>query len=146
MGEAAVTNDIRQEANSALMEVDKGTVMFPRASRTLSVGAGLRSSAVGEQCEAIVKCPVFMDKFPFPVMTSTALLKLADVFSAQATANLLRLHILKVFQLAYKHLGKVSSPEELVRRLSLVTHSNDPVARALALRSVSCRGKKRILN
>ena len=92
---------------------------------------------MGEQCEAIVKCPVLMDKFPFPVMTSTALLKLADVFSAQATANLLRLHILKVFQLAHKHLGKVSSPEELVRRLSLVTHSNDPVARALALRSVS---------
>jgi integrator complex subunit 7 len=122
MGEAAVTNDIRQEANSALMEVDKG----------------LRSSAVGEQCEAIVKCPVLMDKFPFPVMTSTALLKLADVFSAQATANLLRLHILKVFQLAHKHLGKVSSPEELVRRLSLVTHSNDPVARALALRVFGC--------
>jgi hypothetical protein len=95
MGEAAVTNDIRQEANSALMEVDK-------------------------------------------VMTSTALLKLADVFSAQATANLLRLHILKVFQLAHKHLGKVSSPEELVRRLSLVTHSNDPVARALALRVFGC--------
>lgn len=91
---------------------------------------------MGEQCEAIVKCPVFMDKFPFPIMTSTALLKLADVFSAQSTANLLRLHILRVFQLAQKHLGKVSSPEELVRRLSLVCHSNDPVARALTLRSV----------
>ena len=100
------------------------------------VCSGLRSSSLGEQCEAIVKCPLFMDKFPFPVMTSTALLKLADVFSAQATANLLRLHILRVFQVANRHLGKVSSSEELVRRLSLVTHSNDPVARALTLRWV----------
>lgn len=101
------------------------------------MSAGLRSSAVGEQCEAIVKCPALMDKFPFPVMTSTALLKLADVFSAQATGNLLRLHILRVFQLAQRHLGKVANTEELVRRLSLVSHSNDPVARALTLRSRS---------
>lgn len=76
-----------------------------------------------------------MDKFPFPIMTSTALLKLADVFSAQTTGNLLRLHILRVFQLSQRHLGKVTNTEELVRRLSLVSHSNDPVARALTLRS-----------
>ena len=97
--------------------------------------AGLRSCAVGEQCEAIVKCPELMDKFPLPVMTSTALLKLADVFSAQSTGNLLRLHILRVFQLSQHHLGKVTNLDELVRRLSLVSHSNDPVARALTLRS-----------
>lgn len=91
---------------------------------------------VGEQCEAIVKFPSLMDKFPFPVMINTALLKLADVFSAPATANLLRLHIFRVFQLSHRHLGKVASVDELVRRFSLVSHSNDPVARALTLRFV----------
>lgn len=138
MSEAAVSSDIRQEANSALIEVDKGKVFKPtntgRDAR-VSFGTGLRSASVGEQCEAIVKCPALMDKFPFPIMTSTALLKLADVFSAQTTGNLLRLHILKVFQLSQRHLGKVTNTEELVRRLSLVSHSNDPVARALTLRS-----------
>lgn len=138
MSEAAVSSDIRQEANSALIEVDKGKVFnSTNAGRgcTCVCCTGLRSTSVGDQCEAIVKCPALMDKFPFPIMTSTALLKLADVFSAQTTGNLLRLHILRVFQLSQRHLGKVTNTEELVRRLSLVSHSNDPVARALTLRS-----------
>jgi len=41
---------------------------------------GLRSSKTGEQCEAIVRFPGLFEKYPFPILINTALLKLADVF------------------------------------------------------------------
>ena len=41
---------------------------------------GLRSQRVGEQCEAIVKFPILVDRFPFPVLINAAFLKIADVF------------------------------------------------------------------
>lgn len=42
--------------------------------------AGLRSSKTGEQCEAIVRFPGLFEKYPFPILINSALLKLADVF------------------------------------------------------------------
>jgi len=42
--------------------------------------SGLRSSKTGEQCEAIVRFPGLFEKYPFPILINTALLKLADVF------------------------------------------------------------------
>ncbi|PSN35963.1 hypothetical protein C0J52_21536 [Blattella germanica] len=53
-----------QDANSALTELDKG----------------LRSGKVGEQCEAIVRFPRLFEKYPFPILINSSLLKLADVF------------------------------------------------------------------
>ena len=41
---------------------------------------GLRSPRPGEQCEAIVRFPTLMDRFPFPILINTAFLKLADIF------------------------------------------------------------------
>ena len=41
---------------------------------------GLRSSKAGEQCEAIVRFPGLFEKYPFPILINSALLKLADVF------------------------------------------------------------------
>ncbi len=35
---------------------------------------------MGEQCEAIVKFPVLIERFPFPVVINSAFLKIADVF------------------------------------------------------------------
>lgn len=112
----ALTNDIRTEANTALLEVDKG----------------LRSTRVGEQCEAIVKFPSLMDRFPFPILINSAFLKLADVF--RIGTNLLRFNTLKVVQLSERHLNKITNVDEFLRRIHSVTHSNDPVARAITLR------------
>jgi integrator complex subunit 7 len=42
--------------------------------------AGLRSGRVGEQCEAIVRFPRLFEKYPFPILINSSLLKLADVF------------------------------------------------------------------
>ena len=41
---------------------------------------GLQSVRVGDQCAAIVKFPILVDGFPFPVVINTAFLKLAEVF------------------------------------------------------------------
>lgn len=115
----ALTSDIRQEANAALLEVDKGTLQLIldgwwASIRNTSVcmcdlhsrldviaywtcwdveylwvvcneysyeySIGLRASRVGDQCEAIVKFPSLVDRFPFPILINAAYLKLAEVF------------------------------------------------------------------
>ncbi len=42
--------------------------------------SGLRSVRIGEQCEAIVRFPRLFEKYPFPILINSALLKLAEVF------------------------------------------------------------------
>lgn len=107
-----------QDANSALMELDKG----------------LRSSKVGEQCEAIVRFPRLFEKYPFPILINSACLKLGDVF--RCGSNFLRVLVLKVMQQSQNHLDKILNIDEFVRRVYCVMHSNDPVARALTLRTL----------
>ena len=92
--------------------------------------------------------PVFFQHFPFASSITSAFLKLADLFMsgcafglhcprAQAPRNnSLRLHIAAVTQRSVQQLDKISSLDEVVRRIISVAHSNDPVARALTLRHV----------
>jgi len=49
-------------------------------------------------------------------------------------SNFLRLCVLRVTQQSEKHLQKITSVDEFLRRIYTVIHSNDPVARALTLR------------
>lgn len=107
-----------QDANSALMELDKG----------------LRSIRVGEQCEAIVRFPRLIEKYPFPILINSSFLKLADVF--RLGNNFLRFWVLQVCQQTEKHIDKILNIDEFVRRIYSVIHSNDPVARGLTLRTL----------
>lgn len=107
-----------QDANSALMELD----------------IGLRSTKMGEQCEAIVRFPRLFKKYPFPILINSAFLKLAEVF--RTGNNFLRLCILRVTQQSEKHLEKILSVDDLVKKIFSVMYSNDPVARALTLRTL----------
>ncbi|VVC87083.1 unnamed protein product [Leptidea sinapis] len=107
-----------QDANSALTELDKG----------------LRSGKVGEQCEAIVRFPRLFEKYPFPILINSSFLKLADVF--RMGNNFLRLWVLRVCEQSEKHLDKILNVDEFLRRVYSVLHSNDPVARALTLRTL----------
>uniref|UniRef100_A0A4W6F587 Integrator complex subunit 7 n=1 Tax=Lates calcarifer TaxID=8187 RepID=A0A4W6F587_LATCA len=111
------------DANSALMELDKG----------------LRSGKLGEQCEAVVLFPKLFQKYPFPILINSAFLKLADIFRLgygcfRHRNNFLRLCVLKVTQQSEKHLEKILNVDEFVKRVFSVIHSNDPVARAITLR------------
>lgn len=115
--------DQERDANSLLMELDKG----------------LHSPNVGEQCEAIVRFPWLFEKYPFPILINSSFLKVAEVF--KNGSNFLRLCVLQVTQQSQKHLEKIISVEEFLRRIYTVMHSNDPVARALTLRtlgSIAC--------
>ncbi|XP_020909303.1 integrator complex subunit 7 [Exaiptasia diaphana] len=105
-----------QDANAALLELDKG----------------LRSGKAGEQCESIVRFPNLFEKYPFPILINSASLKLAEVF--RTGNNFMRLCILKVAQRSEKHLDKILNVDEFLRRIYSVIHSNDPVARAMTIR------------
>ncbi|XP_057376792.1 integrator complex subunit 7-like [Daphnia carinata] len=107
-----------QDANTALTELDKG----------------LRSVKIGEQCEAIVRFPRLFEKYPFPILINSALLKLAEVF--RTGTNFPRLCVLRVCQQSEKHLDKILNVDEFVKRIFTVIHSNDPIARSLALRTL----------
>ena len=78
MGTAAQDSD--QGSSAALTQLEKG----------------LRSPKLGEQSEAIVKFPRLFERYPFPVLINTALLKLAEVF--RQGSNFLKLCVLRVCQ------------------------------------------------
>lgn len=42
--------------------------------------SALRSGQIGIQCEAVVKFPRLFEKYPFPILINSAMLKIADVF------------------------------------------------------------------
>uniref|UniRef100_A0A1Q3G3H8 Integrator complex subunit 7 n=1 Tax=Culex tarsalis TaxID=7177 RepID=A0A1Q3G3H8_CULTA len=111
-------NEADQDANTVLIELDKG----------------LRSAKIGEQCEAIIRFPKLFEKYPFPILINSSFLKLAELF--RIGSNLSRLWILRVCQQSEKHLEKILNVEEFVKRIFMVIHSNDPVARALTLRTI----------
>ena len=106
------------DANAALAELDQN----------------LRCGRLGEQAEAIVRFPRLFSKYPFPILINSALLKLADVF--RQGSNFLKLCVLCVVRQSERHLDKITNVDEFIKRVFAVIHSNDPVARALTLRTL----------
>lgn len=111
-------NDNEHDSNAVLMELDKG----------------LRSAKQGIQCEAIVRFPRLFEKYPFPILINSSFIKLAEFFVSGS--NLLRFWVLRVCQQSENHLDKILNIDNFVRRIFMVMHSNDPVARALLLRTL----------
>ncbi|CAK9296351.1 unnamed protein product [Gordionus sp. m RMFG-2023] len=104
------------EANSALMELDRG----------------LHSMLIGDQCQAIVKFLQFFDKYPFPIFINAAYLKLANFY--RTGSNYLKHLIFTVFQQSYKHIDKILNVDELLKHIFTLSYSNDPIARATTLK------------
>ncbi|XP_050722010.1 integrator complex subunit 7-like [Eriocheir sinensis] len=114
-------NDQDQDGNSALLELDRG----------------LKSTRTGEQCEAISKFPALFEKYPFPILINSALLKLAEVFRQETPgSNFVRVCVVEVVESCGRHLDKLINVDEFLRRITTVMHSNDPLARALTLRTL----------
>uniref|UniRef100_A0A6A7FUC8 Integrator complex subunit 7 n=2 Tax=Hirondellea gigas TaxID=1518452 RepID=A0A6A7FUC8_9CRUS len=110
-----------QDPNSALLELDRG----------------LKSSNVGEQCEAISRFPSLFEKYPFPILINSALLKLGEVFRQETGgSNFVRVCVCEVLEASARHLDKLINVDEFVKRICTVMHSNDPLARALTLRAL----------
>jgi len=106
------------DANAALAELDQN----------------LRCGRLGEVAEAAVRFPALFTKYPYPILINSAALKLADVF--RQGPNFVRLCVLRVLKQSQRHLDKITSIDELVKRVFDVLRQNDPVARALTLRAL----------
>lgn len=130
--------ETEQDATSILTELDKGKPFccpeFSHSNPFSHHFLGLRSAKLGEQCEAIVRFPKIFEKYPFPILINSSFLKLAEFF--RVGSNLLRLWVLRVCQQSEKHTDKIINVDEFVRRVFMVIHSNDPIARALTLRTL----------
>eukprot|EP00124_Ichthyophonus_hoferi_P004436 Ihof_evm2s488 gene=Ihof_evmTU2s488 len=95
---------------------------------------GLLSSNQAVQCSALVQFPRLFDLFPFPLTINTAAVRLSEVFMEKNTSNFTRYQILQVFQRSELHLGAIYTIDDVIKRVSSVIYSNDPIARALTLR------------
>lgn len=77
--------DSESDANSVLTELDKGMSQnsippkHPCKNKN-QILIGLRSSKIGEQCEAIVRFPRLFEKYPFPILINSSFLKLGEFF------------------------------------------------------------------
>ncbi|KAJ1828713.1 hypothetical protein LPJ56_000938 [Coemansia sp. RSA 2599] len=91
-----------------------------------------RTQVPATQVHAVGQFPKLFDQFPFPTLVNSAFLKLGDLF--RGSSNTLRYHIAQVFESSKHHLPQITHTEELLKRILVVLYSNDPVARALALR------------
>lgn len=111
-------HEIALDANVLLSDLDKG----------------LRSPRPGEQAEAIVRFPWLFERFPFPILVNAGCSKLADLF--RNGSNFSRVLILRVIRQSSKHLDKISNSDDFIKRLFSVCYSNDPIARALTLRTL----------
>ncbi|KAJ1730796.1 hypothetical protein LPJ61_002836, partial [Coemansia biformis] len=102
--------------------------------RLFQLESECRSSTPAVQVEAIGEFPKLLDLFPFPMLVSSAFLKLGDLF--RNSPNSLRHHIAQVFEASQHHLAQIAHTEELLKRILVVLYSNDPIARVLALRLI----------
>lgn len=114
----AVLNESEQDANAVLTELDKG----------------LRSCKLCTQCEAIARFPRLFERYPFPILINSCFQKLAEFFLNGS--NLLRFWVLRICQKSENHLDKILNIDAFVKRIFMVIHSNDAVARALTLRTL----------
>eukprot|EP01135_Chromosphaera_perkinsii_P002102 Nk52_evm36s217 gene=Nk52_evmTU36s217 len=104
----------------------------------LELDKKIRSGNAGDMCNAIVCYPEVLDKYPFPTLVNSVVLKLAQVF-VSTTANYIRFELIKAFQRIEEnnHLVKIRNIDQILKTIDIVMHSNDPIARALTLRVLS---------
>lgn len=91
----------------------------------------------GTQLKVLALFPRLFEDYPYPVVVTAAILKLADWF--RQSNNVIKFHIYKVFQQSSEaHLPKLINTEETVRRILPVLTSNDFLARSITLRMLGC--------
>ncbi|CAH8505045.1 unnamed protein product [Schistosoma rodhaini] len=109
-------SDLGKDANVLIMELNKG----------------FQSTNLGIQCKTIAQFPSVLEKYPFPVVINSILLKITQIFCDGN--NYLRLCILRACTECRTHFKKLTVCEDIIRKLLPFTESNDPTVRALTLR------------
>ncbi|KAL6077897.1 Integrator complex subunit 7, variant 2 [Balamuthia mandrillaris] len=101
----------------------------------LELDRGLRSEKSGEQVEAVIFFGRLLSSFPWPIIVNTAALKLSYLF--RTGTNFVRYCICLILRRSESQLSNILSIEDVLRRIHSVLQSNDPIARALTLRTLS---------
>uniref|UniRef100_W6NFP3 Integrator complex subunit 7 n=1 Tax=Haemonchus contortus TaxID=6289 RepID=W6NFP3_HAECO len=96
---------------------------------------GLRSPSLGDQLATVVSTASLIKANPFPMYVNTIVVRLADAF--KDGSNPLRMTIARVLSECKSHLSLVFSGSEIFKRFLSVSHSNDPVARAMTLQALA---------
>jgi hypothetical protein len=104
--------DYGSEAMSTLLRLDKG----------------LRSTVISQQCESVMKCAELIQSNPIPIIINTTLIKLSDLFK-NSDSNFTRYWIFKAFLSIQGEIPKLLNKMEVLKRISHVLLSNDPIAR-----------------
>lgn len=102
----------------------------------LAIDNGLRSPDLPDQMATIEKFATYLRDNPFPVFVNTAVIRICEIFRDSAS-NALRLCIVRVMGECSAELGLVFSKEEVARRILIVSHANDPLARSLTLQMLA---------
>ncbi|KAF9340504.1 Integrator complex subunit 7 [Linnemannia elongata] len=105
----------------------------PGYKRLFELETEYRAQRVSDRLHAIVSFSYLFDDFPNPTIINSGFLKLADYF--QNSNNTQRHAILQVFTRSERHMKKIMNVEEVVKRISPLLQSNDPLSRALTLRA-----------
>ncbi|XP_075244740.1 integrator complex subunit 7-like [Convolutriloba macropyga] len=102
----------------------------------LSLDKGFRSGTPGDQIDSLVRLPTILNQIPLPVLINSAFLKLADLF--RAANNAVRAYIVNVCEkfILQDFAAKIINKSDYLQKIESVMHSNDPVARSLALRQL----------
>ena len=99
------------------------------------------SGDVKRQVAALVECGRIVRRTPLPHVVMSVLLALAELFRAPATPNFVRYCAAEVLASMEAHAAPDRLPllgiHEATSRILAVVESNDPVARALALRTLA---------
>ncbi|KAL6059296.1 Integrator complex subunit 7 [Balamuthia mandrillaris] len=101
----------------------------------LELDRGLRSEKSGEQVEAVIFFGRLLSSFPWPIIVNTAALKLSYLF--RTGTNFVRYCICLILRRSESQLSNILNIEDVLRRIHSVLQSNDPIARALTLRTLS---------
>lgn len=105
----------------------------------LDLDKNLKSTNISQQIFALYQIPSLVNKYPFPVFINGILTKLGSIFVD--TRNYQRYHIYKSISGFYTHLKEIKVDDEIIKKFYGVIHSNDPLARSLTLRTLSCFSK-----
>lgn len=137
-------------------ENDPCPVFFIICLKRCTLISGLRSPSLGDQLATVASTASLVEAHPFPMYVNMIVVRLADAFkdgyvflysiciqifvtlSILFSSNPLRMTIARVLSECRSHLSLVFSGSEIFKRFLSVSHSNDPVARAMTLQVDLC--------
>ncbi|KND02538.1 uncharacterized protein SPPG_02996 [Spizellomyces punctatus DAOM BR117] len=108
------------------------SLVDPGLQELVALDKAYRSPKLEHKLQSILQYTHFFVKYPSPDLVTSGFLKLAEYW--RTSNNIVRQSIFKVFKHSQYALTKITSVDDMLRRIFVVLTSNDPIARALTLR------------